>query len=369
MTTAALFTPFTLGTCTLPNRIAMAPMTRRKSPDRQIPTEATAAYYARRAAGGVGLIITEGTRFDPLRRADTEDVPGLITAEQCDAWRSVIRAVREANPETKLALQLWHCGRQGLDPVGPSAIPAKSRTGGFKPTPHALSASELHEIARFFAEASVRAMETGFHAVEIHGAHTYLLDSFLSPTANQRADEFGGPFENRMRFPIMCARAVREAVGPEYPVLFRFSQWKFDPAEPDTFPDPQTLGVFVRALRDAGVTALHASTGEAVAPVFADAADQGLAPRPRTLAGWTRALSGLPTIAVGRVSVSASMGDDEQVETRDPATAAALIESGEADLIAVGRALIANPDWCRAVKAGKWRELKPYNKAMLETLA
>ena len=359
--TAALFSPFTLGTLALPNRIAMAPMTRRKSPDGQVPSVATAEYYARRAAGGVGLIITEGTRFDPKRRADTEDVPALITREQCDGWRRVLDHVRRAsNGACKVAMQLWQCGRHGLDPVGPSAVAAPKRGGGFKPTPHALTHSELVELAGFFAQAAVLAKDVGFDAVEIHGAHTYLLDTFLSSSANVRDDEYGGSFANKAGFPLMVAREVRRAVGPAYPVIYRLSNWQFDPSEPMTFQNPQHLRVFVSGLAEAGVSAIHASASDAVAPGFAEC--------PLSLAGWVRLLSGLPTIAVGRVSVSASMGQDESVELRDPAPAARLIERHEADLLAVGRALIANPNWCELVRAGRWQELKPYSRAMLETL-
>jgi 2,4-dienoyl-CoA reductase-like NADH-dependent reductase (Old Yellow Enzyme family) len=355
------------GVIELANRIAMAPMTRRKSPDGQVPTSATAAYYARRAAGGVGLIITEGTRFDSSHRADTEDVPALITADQCDAWRRVIDAVREASGgRSKIAVQLWQCGRHGLDPIGPSAIPAPKRGGGFKPVPRAMTRDDIARMCDTFAGAAVLAREVGFDAVEIHGAHTYLLDTFLSRTANQRDDEFGGSFENRCRFPLMVASAVRRAVGREYPVIYRFSQWTFDPGEPDTFASPEDLGLFVRGLAAAGVTMLHASAAEAVAPAFGVSPSD---PGARTLAGWARSLSGLPTIAVGRVSVSASMGNDEVVEVRDPAPAAALIERGEADMVAVGRALIANPDWCQTVQEGRWRELRAYSRAMLESLA
>ena len=120
------------------------------------------------------------------------------------------------------------------------------------------------------------------------------------------------------------------------------------------------LGLFVRGLASAGVSAIHASCSEAVAPAFPGSA--------LSLAGWTRRLSGLPTIAVGRVSVSASMGQSESVETRDPEPAASLIARGEADLIAVGRSLIANPDWARLVQEGRWRELRPYSRELLERL-
>ncbi|MDX2115269.1 MAG: 12-oxophytodienoate reductase [Planctomycetota bacterium] len=380
MPTDALFSPLALPGLELVNRVSMAPMTRRRSPDRQLASSLTASYYARRAAGGVGLIITEGVRFDPVHRADTEDIPAIITDEQEEAWARVVRAVREASSgASRIAIQLWHTGRHGLDPIGPSPVPALKRGGGYRPTPRPMTRDDMDHVRRSFADAARRAVRAGFDAVEIHGAHGYLLDSFLSPKANQREDDFGGPLENRMRFPLSCVAAVREAVGPRYPVLYRFSRWTFDPSDPGNFHEPRSLARFVRGLRDAGASVLHVSTPDAAALAFPTMHDGGveeflhepglmLAPPPTTLSGWSRALSGLPTIAVGRVSVSASMGDDELVEITDPAPAGELVERGEADIVAVGRALIANPDWCALVRAGRWRELKPYSRTMLESL-
>lgn len=369
---SALFTPLTIGELHIRNRVAMAPMTRRKSPGNQSPSTATAEYYARRAAGGVGLIITEGVRFDPVHRADTEDVPALFTDEHEQAWARVVRRVREESDGAgRIAVQLWHTGRHGLDPLGPSPVPAPNRAGGFKPVPKEMTREDMEHVRHSFADAARRAMRAGFDAVEIHGAHTYLLDSFLSTQANVRRDEFGGPIENRARFPLLCLRAVRDAVGPRYPILYRFSRWTFDPSDPGNFHDPRELAWWSTALREAGASALHVSTADATAVAFEpDAATREVidGPAPRTLAGWTRRLSGLPTIAVGRISVSASMGETERVETTDPAPAAALIARGEADMLAVGRSLIANPDWCHKVRAGHWRELKGYSKDMLAEL-
>lgn len=354
----SFFQPLQIGALSLPNRLAMAPMTRRQCPAPHVPTDAMAAYYARRAAGGVGLIITEGTHIDSLHAWDTDTVPRIETDAQVDGWRSVVDAVHAEGG--RIAVQLWHTGRHAADPIAPSAIPAMRADGTHKATPRAMESADLDQIRSAFARAAERAREAGFDAVEIHGAHGYILDSFLSPEANVRRDAYGGSFENRMRFPLEVVRAVRAAVGSNYPIIYRFSQWKVDDYTALNFPDPEILGMWVRALREAGADLLHVSTRDATEPAW-DHSDT-------TLAGWTRELSGLPVIAVGRVSTSASMGEARSVETTDPAPAAALIKSGEADLIAIGRALIPNPDWPQKVRTAAWRDLVPYDAKQLEAL-
>lgn len=352
------FRPFEGAGLRLRNRIVMAPMTRRKAPDDRVPEETIAAYYERRARHGVGLIITEGTHIDDEHAPDSENVPGIFTDAQQEGWIRVVEAVHRAGGA--IVMQLWHTGRHAMDPIGPSALPAPKHDGGFKPTPRAMSEQDMLAVRDHFAEGAARAMAAGFDGVEIHGAHGYILDSFLSETSNQRTDSYGGSFENRMRYPLQVVRAVREAVGEGYPILYRFSQWKSEDYQAVTFPDPDTLGLWVNALREAGVDMLHVSTRDAVEPAF-----DGSSP---TLAGLSRSLSGLPTIAVGRVSVSTSMNQGERVQVTDPAPAADLIRDGEADLIAIGRALISNPDWCEKVRAGRWQELVPYERTHLAEL-
>ncbi len=356
---AALFEPIEVAGMRLRNRITMAPMTRRLAPDDCVPSEAMAAYYERRATGGVGLILTEGTHVDPEFAPDTHNVPGMWNEDQVAGWRRVVERVHAAGGA--IACQLWHCGRLSMNPIGPSPLPQKKRDGGYRPTPRAMTVADMEKAASDFARAAKLSVEAGFDSVEIHGAHGYLLDSFLSPMSNRRTDEFGGGLENRARFPLMVVRAVREAVGAGYPVMYRFSQWQMDDYRAMAYPTPDVLEDWVGMLREAGVDVLHVSTR--------DATDPGFAGSEKTLAGWTRELSGLPTVAVGRVSVSASMDEGAKAETTDPRPAAELVERGEADLVAVGRSLIANPDWCEKVRSGRWEELRPYDRDLLETLA
>ena len=354
-----LFEPVTIGALDLPNRLVMAPMTRRCAPDDRVPTPEMAAYYERRAAGGVGLIITEGMHIDDLHAPDSERVPGIYRDDHVQGWRRVTDAVHGAG--SRIAAQLWHTGRLAMRPIGPSAVAAKHRDGTLRTLPRAMDAHDMPQVLHAFARAARFARDAGFDAAEVHGAHGYLLDSFLSPEANQREDEYGGAFEQRMRFPLEVVRAVREAVGPDFPLLYRFSQWRVDDAAALCYRDPQTLGIFVAALREAGVDLLHASTRDATEAAWPEQSS-------RTLAGWARELAGLPVIAVGCVGVDAGMDEGDVAKPADPAPAIALLERGEADLLAVGRALISNPDWPQLVREGRWSEARAYSRAQLAEL-
>lgn len=374
---APLFEPVNLAGLELCNRIAMAPMTRRLTPDDRVPSQAVVDYYTRRAAGGVGLIITEGTHVDAKHAPDSENVPGIFTNEQAAGWKRVIDSVHAAKNSfagpSRIAVQLWHTGRHAMDPIGPSAIPVQKKSGGTNTTPRAMTEADMDEVVAIFENAARLALQAGFDSMEIHGAHGYLLDSFLSPASNQRTDDYGGSFENRMRFPLRVVRAVRAVLdqhaGPDYPLMIRFSQWRMEDYSAYAFPDPEHLERWVLALKDAGVDILHVSTRDATAPGFPHLFDPDTEDGRRTLAGWARKLSGnMPTVAVGRVSVSASMDEGAAVQTTDPAPVADLITRGEADLIAVGRSLIANPRWCEIVREGRWTELVPYSRDMLESL-
>ncbi|MBK8229617.1 MAG: 12-oxophytodienoate reductase [Candidatus Eisenbacteria bacterium] len=362
---STIFEPCQFGRLTLRNRIVMAPMTRRMAQPDGIVTEESLRYYARRAAGEVGLIISEGTALDDLHACDTLTVPRIQTAEQWAAWRQVVDAVHAEG--SAFAPQLWHTGRLALDPIGPSAGPGPKRAdGSSRPDTREMAEADFAQVLDAFRNAARGAVAISADALEIHGAHGYLLDSFVSTVTNRRTDRYGGSFENRMRFPLEVVRAVRVEVGPGFPIIYRFSQWKMDDYAEQKFKTPDDLRLFVTALRDAGVDILHVSTRDATDLEFESS---GLPPR--TLAGWSRHFSGLPTIAVGKVTVTLGMDEsygDRASEIVDPAPWLALIESGEADLLAIGRALIANPDWVPLVRAGRWRELQPYHKGLLAQL-
>ncbi|MDF1667818.1 MAG: 12-oxophytodienoate reductase [Planctomycetota bacterium] len=358
------FKPWSLKSMTLRNRIVMAPMTRRKAAEDGIATDEIRQYYERRAQGEVGLIISEGTGIDGVHSFDTATVPRFETPEQHAAWKRVVDSVHEAGGA--FAPQLWHCGRLASNPIGPCDDQLSDRPDGTpRPKIRGMNSDDFKQVLNAYISAATASIEMGCDALEIHGAHGYLLDSFLSPSNNTREDEYGGSLENRMRFPLEVVRAVREAVGPDFPVIYRFSQWKVDDYKELKFQNSSELSQWVLALRDAGVDILHVSTRDANDVAFEDEDPK------KTLAGWSRDLSLLPVIAVGKVSVTLPM-DKAYGEVKDtvadPWPKLKLLEDEEADLIAVGRALIANPNWVQTVRDGHWQDLTSFDKSLLADL-
>lgn len=334
---------------TMPNGFVMAPMTRRQATEHNEPYEIHARYYAARAAGGVGLIITEGTHVNNTTAVDAPTTPQCRTAAQVAGWKAVAEAVHAAG--SKIAMQIWHTGLLSMNPVGPSAPepPVSSKP------PTVLNREQMESIANDFAQTAVACIRgAGFDAVEVHGAHGYLLDTFAAKRWNKRQDEFA----THHAFPCMVVRAIRNAVGPDVPIIYRFSQWTLMDYQEIKFDTSAELAEFVVALREAGVDCLHASTRTATAPAFPKEDAK------RTLAGWTKLLSGLPTIAVGGVGVNREFGrggqKGEAFENADPTPALELVRSGEVDALAVGRALLTDKLYCAKVASGKWRECLPY---------
>ncbi|WP_324281549.1 alkene reductase [Cyanobacterium aponinum UTEX 3221] len=215
-----LFSPFSLGGYTLPNRIIMAPMTRLRATDEGIPTKTMATYYAQRATAG--LIITECTMISPSAHGYL-NCPGIYNQAQIDGWKLVVEKVHQQGG--KIFLQLWHCGRvshpsllQGEMPIAPSAIPAQGQlhTPNGKVSlekPRALNLDEIPTIVKEFQQAALNAFHAGFDGVELHGAFGYLIDQFLQDVSNQRTDEYGGSIANRSRFLLEVVEAVIEVWG------------------------------------------------------------------------------------------------------------------------------------------------------------
>jgi 2,4-dienoyl-CoA reductase-like NADH-dependent reductase (Old Yellow Enzyme family) len=362
--TEVLFKPFSLKSLSLPNRIVMAPMTRSKSPD-QIPDDTVAAYYKARAAGGTGLILTEGTAPEHKGATNDVNVPHFYGAESLAGWAKVVKAVKSAGGH--IMPQLWHQGilrhaGTGPHPEAPSSSPS-GLTRKDKKITEPMSDSEIADAISGFANSARYAQELGFDGVELHGAHGYLIDQYFWEETNQRDDAFGGSLEARSNFAAQIARAVRKATGPDFPILLRFSQWKQQDFAAKLAHTPAQLETFLKPMIDAGVDIFHCSTRRFWEPEF-EGSDMNLA-------GWTRKVSGVPTISVGSVSLNMDFvtgfrqagaevtGIDKLVE---------MMERGDFDLIAVGRALIANPDWANKVRAGKLAELTPYSPQALATL-
>jgi N-ethylmaleimide reductase len=342
---AMLFSPFAIGDLTLPSRIVMAPMTRRRARLGKIPDELNALYYAQRA--GAALIISESTEIDPFSAIDVPTRPGLTNNEQEAGWRLVTDAVHAAGG--KIFVQLSHMGRtahpsqllDGRQPVGPSAMAAAGTVytaKGAEPcaTPRALELDEIRTIIAEFAAASARAKSAGFDGIEIHGANGYLVDQFLRDGSNIRTDAYGGSVKNRARFLLEIIEAIK-AHWQVNRIGVRLSPT--NPYQGMSDSDPASHFVQIAGLLDPlGLAYLHV-----VEPLVQPEA------YPVTAAAIRAAFKG-PLILAGGYK----RGDAEQA-----------LASGKADLIAFGEAFIANPDLPQ-----RWRintSLNPADKSTYYT--
>ena len=362
----ALFRPFRLKSLSLPNRIVMAPMTRSKSPG-QVPGENVAAYYGRRAAAGVGLIITEGTSPEHRSASNDANVPAFFGEESLKGWSNVLKAVKAAGGH--IMPQLWHQGivrhpGTGPYPEAPSMSPSGLARPG-KPVTEPMTPRDIEDVIAGFARSAGYAKALGFDGVEIHGAHGYIIDQFFWEGTNQRDDAYGGSIEKRARFATEIVTAVRAATGTDFPIILRFSQWKQQDFAVKLANNPAELERFVAPLVAAGVDAFHCSTRRFWEAEFPETGSD------LNLAGWTKKISGLPAITVGSVSLN----EDFITSYRSKGAATAgierlleMLERGDFDLVAVGRALIANPDWTEKIRTGRFDQLVAYEPKVLETL-
>lgn len=358
--------PFSVGSLTLPNRIVMAPMTREFSPG-GVPGAEVAEYYARRAAAGVGLIITEGTYVDHASAGSSDRVPRFYGDDALEGWRKVADAVHAAGG--KIIPQLWHVGvtrDQGQGPV-PSAPPAGPSGIGLdgQPKGSALTSDDLDDVIRAFADAAAAAERIGFDGVELHGAHGYLIDQFFWERTNRRTDGYGGDIEARGRFAAELVAAVRAAVSPDFPVFFRLSQWKGSVYDARLAESPEELERLLTPLVNAGVDVLHASTRRYWLPEF-EGSDLNLA-------GWVKKLSGKPVVTVGSVGLDQEFIGPKGWAVPSASTGIELLidrmERDEFDLVAVGRALIADPEWAAKALENRLGDALPFDKSLLKSLA
>ncbi|MET8451036.1 NADH:flavin oxidoreductase [Streptomyces sp. NPDC005209] len=358
--------PLSINGLTVPNRIAMAPMTRMFSPG-GIPGEDVLSYYARRAAAGVGLIVTEGTYVGHDSAGQSDRVPRFHGEEQLAGWAKVADAVHAAGGT--IVPQLWHIGmvrKQGQPPFAdaPAVGPSGLVTEGAEPTGKAMTQQDLDDVVAAFTQAAADAERIGFDGVELHGAHGYLLDQFLWAGTNRRTDAYGGDPVARTKFAAEIVAAVRERVSPDFPVLFRYSQWKQQDYAARLAETPEELEAILAPLAAAGVDAFHASTRRYWLPEF-DGADLNLA-------GWTKKITGKPVISVGSVGLDseflgAFQGEGSAVKGID--NLLDRLEAEEFDMVAVGRALLQDPEWAAKVLTDRFDELKPYDAAALQTLS
>jgi 2,4-dienoyl-CoA reductase-like NADH-dependent reductase (Old Yellow Enzyme family) len=364
---APLLRPFACKSLNLANRVAMAPMTRMRSPG-YIPDDAVAGYYRRRAEGGVGLIVTEGTTVNHVAANGYEQVPAFH-GEALAGWQAVVDAVHEAGGS--IVPQLWHVGGIRRPGTGPDKdVPGYSPSGCHAPGKckgHAMSKQDIDDVIRAFAEGARDAKALGFDGVEIHGAHGYLIDQFFWAGTNLRDDEYGGSLDNRGRFAREIIAAVRAEVGEDFAIILRFSQWKQQDYSARLVETPDELAQFLAPLVEAGVDIFHCSQRRFWEPEF-EGSDLNLA-------GWVKKLTGKPTMSVGSVGLdgdfigNAQMGMGGDAGVSDIDELVERMARDEFDLIAVGRALLQDPQWLQKMREGRVEELAPYDKSALATLS
>jgi 2,4-dienoyl-CoA reductase-like NADH-dependent reductase (Old Yellow Enzyme family) len=358
-----LLEPVRLGSMALPNRFAMAPMTRNMSPG-GVSNAENIDYYRARATGGTGLIITEGTYVDDPAAGPNTNVPRLGNPVSDAGWRQVVEAVHAAG--SAIIPQLWHLGAsRGNTPDFNPEVPSRSPSGvngSGEAIGEAMTAESLDTVIEAFVTAARSTKAVGFDGLELHGAHGYLLDQFFWAATNRRSDAFGGSLSARASFPAEVVRAVRDEVGPDFPIVYRYSQWKGGHYDATIAESPAELAVVLAPLVDAGVDVFHVSTRRHWLPGFAGSgrdADLGLA-------GWTKKLTGLPTIAVGSVGVDTVFGGSGSEHATDVVDRIVLLhdqfERGEFDVVALGRALLADPQWVAKTTTGRADEVVTYRR-------
>ncbi|CAL9356421.1 NADPH dehydrogenase [Streptomyces sp. enrichment culture] len=338
---SALFQPLTLRDVTIPNRVWMPPMCQYSAepqgPAAGAPGDWHFAHYAARATGGTGLIIVEATAISPEGRISPYDL-GLWNDTQVEAFRRITDFLR--TQDTVPAVQLAHAGRKastgqpwkGGAPLGPDALgwqpvaPSALAFDEAHPVPDELSVAQIQEIVGQFADAARRALAAGFEIVEIHGAHGYLINEFLSPHSNHRTDAYGGSYENRIRFALEVVDAVRAVWPEDKPLFFRISatDWL---QEGGWTPDDTVR--FARDLQEHGIDLLDVSTGGNASDVRIPTGPGYQVP----FAARVKSETTLPVAAVGLIT------ETEQAEK--------ILANGEADAVLLGRELLRNPSWAR----------------------
>lgn len=364
---AALAQPMNLAGLALRNRIVMAPMTRERAPE-GVPTGEMADYYARRAEGGVALIVTEGAAPNEEGRFGSA-VPRLYGADALSGWELIVRRVQAGG--AKILAQIWHVGSFTPSMVGMhdsielERLSPSGLAGSGQPYGREMTASEIARTIRDFARAARAARDAGFDGIEIHAAHGYLPDQFFWGETNRRQDAYGGDLRQRSRFAAELISACKAMAGDDFPLVLRLSQWKQHDYAARVVDSPEQLAEWLTPLVRAGADSFHVSTRRFWEPAFPG---NELSP-----AAWVRRLTGKPVIAVGSVMLNTDFKahDGKLRSTLNPESlqrAGDGIEQGEFDMIAIGRALLANPNLARHILSGDVAGLKNYNRSFLDNL-
>ena len=313
-----LFDSFSIGRLTLRNRIVMPPMCMYSAGQDGLATDWHFIHYTARAVGQVGLIIVEATGVEDRGRISANDL-GLWNDEQTESMKKLVHAIHRQG--SAAAIQLNHAGRKSevayLTPVSSSTEPFSDQYR----IPYSLTQAEISQVAELFAGAARRAVTAGFDAIEIHAAHGYLLNQFLSPLVNKRQDQYGGTPGNRVRFLGEVLTAVRAVVPQDIPVWVRVSAEEYDQAGNHV----EDVAEMLNMIKDKGLAAIHASSG-GVTPAQVRA-------YPGYQIGFAAAVrerTGLPVIGGGLIA--------------EPQQAEQVVKAG-IDLVFIGRELLRNPYW------------------------
>jgi len=360
-----LFKSFKLKSLQLKNRVVMAPMTRSFSPN-GIPTADVANYYGKRAAGQVGLILSEGTVINRPASSNDPNVPHFYGEKALAGWQQVIDQVHQAGG--KMGPQIWHMGimkdhQSGwLPPApfeGPSGILSRGSVKGIT-----MSETDIAATITAFGQAAADAKALGFDCVEIHGAHTYLIDQFFWEETNQRKDGYGGKtLAERSRFAVDVVKEVRRRAGEDFVILLRLSQWKTYDYTYKLAKTPQEMEAWLQPLAAAGVDIFHCSQRRFWEPEFADS--------DLNFAGWAKRLTGKATITVGSIGLTGEFLAAYGGESSQPSALDELLrrmDRGDFDLAAVGTSLLADAHWVEKIRDNRTNELKGFTKEALSVL-
>jgi len=342
MSDSIIFSPYQVKRFTLKNRIGVAPMTRMSSSRFSIPRQDVFDFLIRRAKNGAAIVYTEAIVTD---YESAQGYPGqsrLVTQRQIEAWRPVVRAIQK---EGSLAImQMFHCGRMAwpeINPanrvIAPSALTPKQinpMTGEPYPVPDIMTQFDIDHVIVGFVETAKGAVEAGFDGIEIHGAHGYLINNFLSSYSNERTDIYGGSVENRFRFAHEVIHAVKKVVSDEYLLTFRISNWGVADKEVSLFNTKTEYQEIVKLLSKEPIDVLSVSAYGYKDNAFGT--DQNMAE-------ITREVTELPLMICGQIYDRTSAEDALK----------------DADIVLSAKSLLLNPDWVEDVRSGK--QLPLYN--------
>lgn len=363
---APLHAPFACKSLQAPNRFCMAPMSRYFAPGGVLSADG-AEYYRRRAAAGIGTIITEGTGVAIDHTVSADTVPIFAGDKPLAAWKDAVNAVHAAGG--MFVPQLWHVG--GCEdfnyPDAPHAplVSPSGFAGPDVPGGRAMTDRDISDTAAAFAESARAAKQIGCDAIELHGAHGYIFDQFFWDKTNLRRDRYGGAdIADRATFAAEVVAACREAVGEDFAIIFRLSQWKTYDYDVKLARDPDEMHRWLDPLVRAGVDIFHASQRRFWEPEFAG--------DPKNLGGWIKEITGKPVITVGSVGMDRDLMQDFVEGISSPMLGrledlVAMFERGEFDLVALGRVLLADANWLEKIEQRRVDELTAYDRAIALT--